>query len=95
MNEESKKNKNQNIFDELDKAEEELITTLKSLDDENTESAKPKTRYSCPMDNCQYSTSKKGLMSKKTALHFRDEHGIKAREMTPGMFKFTKMVVEI
>ena len=85
---ETTKEKEVNVLDELDKAEEKLRTALKSLDGNLT----PETRYCCPMSGCEFKTSKAGLMSKDTAIHFRDEHGIKARDMTPGMFRFIKIV---
>jgi len=85
---ETSEEKEVNALEELDKAEEKLKTALKSLDGNLT----PKTHYCCPMSGCKFKTSKAGLMSKDTAVHFRDEHGIKARDMTPGMFRFIKVV---
>ena len=83
-------NKAENItaLEELDEAEEKLKTALKSLDVKRT----PETRYHCPMPGCEFNTNKAGLTSKETAIHFRDQHGTKAKDMTPGMFRFIKKV---
>ena len=82
------KAKGMNVLEELDKAEEKLKTALKSLDVKR----KPETRYHCPMPGCEFNTDKAGLTSKETAIHFRDKHGTKAKDMTPGMFRFIKKV---
>jgi hypothetical protein len=84
---ETTKAEERNVLEELDKAEEKLKTALKSLDGNLI----TEIRYCCPMSGCEFKTSKAGLMSKDTAIHFRDDHGIKARDMTPGMFRFIKV----
>ena len=47
--------------------------------------------YLCPIPNCNFSTSKEGMKTSKAALHLKKEHKIRAVDMKPGMYKFSKV----
>merc|ERR1719508_316972 len=47
--------------------------------------------YLCPIPKCNFSTSKEGMKTSKAALHLKKEHKIRAVDMKPGMYKFSKV----
>lgn len=46
--------------------------------------------YHCPLSECKFTTTKEGMKNSEAALHLKNEHGIKACDMKPGMYKFEK-----
>jgi len=52
--------------------------------------SKPISVYHCPLSDCNFTTSKEGMKNSEAALHLKNEHGIKASDMKPGMYKFEK-----
>merc|ERR1719369_60460 len=46
--------------------------------------------YYCPITNCSYSTTKEGMKKGDAALHLKNDHHLKAKDMKPGKFKFEK-----
>jgi len=54
---------------------------------------KPQSFFYCPIDGCTFSTTKTGMKTGKAAVHLKDDHEIKAKDMKPGMYKFTKIKV--
>ena len=52
--------------------------------------AKPISMYHCPITNCKFRTTKEGMNNREAAIHLKNEHGIKAADMKPGMYKFEK-----
>jgi len=59
----------------------------------NTTSLKPKPQslYYCPISDCRFFTDKAGMKTSEAALHLKNEHKIKAKDMKPGMYKFEKI----
>ena len=53
--------------------------------------AKPISMYHCPISNCKFITTKEGMKNSEAAIHLKNEHGIKAADMKPGMYKFEKI----
>jgi len=49
--------------------------------------------YYCPISDCSFYTSKEGMKNSKAALHMKNDHKIQAKDMKPGMYKFTKIKV--
>ena len=49
------------------------------------------TLYFCPIDNCDFVTTKEGFKNGKAALHFSKDHKVKLSDMTPGKYKFHKV----
>ena len=54
-------------------------------------STKATSMYLCPMDDCNFSTTKEGMKTSKAALHLKMTHKIRAVDMKPGMYKFSKI----
>ena len=54
---------------------------------------KPLSFYYCPMPGCSYYTTKEGMKKSQAALHLKNDHKIKAKDMQPGMYKFDKIKV--
>eukprot|EP00092_Neocalanus_flemingeri_P010852 GFUD01011685.1.p1 GENE.GFUD01011685.1~~GFUD01011685.1.p1 ORF type:complete len:399 (-),score=114.20 GFUD01011685.1:58-1197(-) len=54
---------------------------------------KPQSLYYCPISDCSFYTNKEGMKNSKAALHIKNDHKIKAKDMKPGMYKFTKIKV--
>merc|ERR1719158_9851 len=71
---------------------------IKKEPDTNTN--KTTTLFLCPMDGCDFSTNKEGMLATaqragKAAQHLKMEHKIRAVDMKPGMYKFNKVKYEI
>ena len=49
------------------------------------------TLFLCPLPDCTFFSSKEGMMAGLAARHLSQEHQIKARDMKPGVFRFTKL----
>jgi len=52
---------------------------------------KPISMYHCPIIECKFITTKEGMKNSEAAIHLKNEHGIKAADMKPGMYKFEKI----
>jgi len=52
---------------------------------------KPVSMYHCPIIECKFITTKEGMKNSEAAIHLKNEHGIKAADMKPGMYKFEKI----
>jgi len=52
---------------------------------------KPISMYHCPINDCKFITTKEGMKNSEAAIHLKNEHGIKAADMKPGMYKFEKI----
>ena len=68
-------------------------TMLFNLNAGNHKSNKPQSLYYCPVPECSFYTTKKGMKSSQAALHLKNDHKIKAKDMKPGMYKFKKVNV--
>jgi len=57
--------------------------------------ATPKTTsfYYCPFKDCPFYATKEGMKKGLAALHLKDDHQIRAKDMKPGMYKFEKVKV--
>ena len=49
--------------------------------------------YYCPIPDCSFYTTKEGMKKSQAALHLKNDHKIKAKDMKPGMYKFDKIKV--
>ena len=58
-------------------------------------STKATSMYLCPMDDCNFSTTKEGMKTSKAALHLKMTHKIRAVDMKPGMYKFSKIKCQL
>merc|ERR1719228_293450 len=46
--------------------------------------AKPQSFYYCPISGCKFFTTKAGMKTSEAALHLKNEHKLKAKDMKPG-----------
>jgi hypothetical protein len=49
--------------------------------------------YYCPIPDCSFYTTKEGMKKSQAALHLKNDHKIKAKDMKPGMYRFDKIKV--
>lgn len=63
-----------------------LLTKIKT-------ETKEEKRFLCPLANCSFWVDKAGMMGGKAAVHLKEDHMIKPKDMVPGQFKFKKISV--
>merc|ERR1719422_1580592 len=52
---------------------------------------KGQTLFLCPVENCDFYTTKEGFKDNSAANHLRNDHKVTAADMTPGKYKFKKV----
>jgi len=75
-----------------------VVSQNKSKDTSNR-ITKQEKRFVCPLPKCSFWTDKMGMKGKgkaaKAAIHLSKDHMIKPKDMTPGKFKFNKVLIHV
>ena len=52
---------------------------------------KGQTLFLCPVENCDFYTTKEGFKDNSVANHLKIDHKVTAADMKPGKYKFKKV----